>query len=170
MAKIVPVASTTPSQPPAISLRKTPSATEREILRHLLALEVIFPCQHLDRDQTKLKYRIFFEDLRGLSEPAIAQACRQYRLNPENRFFPTPGQLLGVAPDPDEAERERALWLTEYGIDARWPANTSGNGVWTDLHGVGPPPHDHRTLVSESLLDHFPKARAMRDKLGATRP
>lgn len=79
----------------------------------------------------------------------------------------------GAAPtlafDPNKAERERLLWLREYAVDGRWPENT-GNGLWTDAHGVGPPPHDSATRVTEADLARFPKARAMRDKLkGAPR-
>lgn len=67
--------------------------------------------------------------------------------------------------DPDKVIRERASWLDAYGSDGRWIKNISGNGVWIDSAGVGPAPHDPRTLVTESDIARFPKALAMRDKL-----
>jgi len=49
----------------------------------------------------------------------------------------------------------------------RWIKNRSGNGVWQDVFGVGPPPHDPRTLVTEEELAGYPAAKAKRDKLKA---
>jgi hypothetical protein len=49
----------------------------------------------------------------------------------------------------------------------RWVKNTSGNGVWQDVLGVGPPPHDPRTLVTEDELARYPAAKAKRDELRA---
>ncbi len=36
----------------------------------------------------------YVEDLTGRPLPAIQMACRRWRQNPENRFFPTSGQLI----------------------------------------------------------------------------
>lgn len=66
----------------------------------------------------------------------------------------------------ESAYQERLSWLVDgcYGFDGRWIRNTSGNGVWKDTHGVGPPPHELGTLVTDADLEKFPKAKAMRDK------
>lgn len=39
-------------------------------------------------------------DLQHLSYDRLEELCGAYRRNPENRFFPTPGQLLHADPDP----------------------------------------------------------------------
>lgn len=38
----------------------------------------------------------FMEDLSHLTPDDVERACMRYRMNQENRFFPTPGQLLGA--------------------------------------------------------------------------
>lgn len=75
---------------------KRVTATAEQIMQQLLGLEVLFPSQQLDRQQQNLKYRIFYEDLRHLTAEEMAEACRRYRQNPNNKFFPTPGQILAA--------------------------------------------------------------------------
>lgn len=65
----------------------------------------------------------------------------------------------------EKARTERMEWLKAYGFDGRWEKNNSGNGVWRDTFGVGPPPDDPRTLVTEDDLKLFPKALERRDKM-----
>jgi hypothetical protein len=65
----------------------------------------------------------------------------------------------------EKAEGERRLWLRVYEVDGRWIPNSSTNGVWKDSAGVGAPPHDERTLVTEEDLAQFPKAKLMRERL-----
>lgn len=49
----------------------------------------------------------FCNDLRGKSIEEIRYGCRRYRMNPENRFFPTPGQLIEACKNPfDTKERK----------------------------------------------------------------
>lgn len=74
-------------------------------------------------------------------------------------------ELAASAPSDTKTMAERASWLTEYAVDGRWVTNSSGNGVWKDYFAVGPPPHDPRTLVTESDLDTVAGARAMRDRM-----
>ncbi len=42
----------------------------------------------------------FCQDLVGLSLQQIRNGCRRYRDNPENKFFPAPGQLLEACKSP----------------------------------------------------------------------
>jgi hypothetical protein len=70
--------------------------------------------------------------------------------------------------DTEKTRSERYLWLEAYGFDGRWVKNKSANGVWVDAFGVGPPPHDLRTLVTLDDLEKFPGALAMRAHLMAT--
>lgn len=116
----------------------------------------------------------FCEDLAGYPETVIADACQDYRRNPDNKFFPTPGQLLAYCQErgvtPDDSRRERMEWLKEYAFDGRWQSNKSTcEGFWEDPHGVGPPPHDGGTLVTEDDLGRVPKAREMVMKFAAGR-
>lgn len=69
--------------------------------------------------------------------------------------------------DGEKSVSERLAWLKAYSFDGRWVNNTSGNGVWMDVFGVGPPPHDPRTLVTLDDLERFPEALAMRARLVA---
>lgn len=69
--------------------------------------------------------------------------------------------------DAKAAHHERIEWLKDYAFRGGWAKNTSGNGAWSDVQGVGPPPHDPRTLVTDDDLDRVPGARERRDKLRA---
>lgn len=84
-----------------------------------------------------------------------------------------------TASEAESARNRRIDWLKVYHIPKvddsphsigvsgpggwRWAANKSGNGVWDDGLGIGAPPHDPRTLVTDAELDLVPAARAMRD-------
>lgn len=50
-------------------------------------------------EQAKQKFGDFFADLAGVTEPGLAAACRAYRTNPANTYFPTPGKLLALCND-----------------------------------------------------------------------
>ena len=82
----------------------------------------------------------------------------------------------------NESHVQRHRWLENYAVPTdedgekkgfgragkggwRWINNTSGNGAWKDIYGVGPPPHDPRTLVTEDELARYPAAKAKRDLL-----
>jgi hypothetical protein len=65
----------------------------------------------------------------------------------------------------DDPHSQRLKWLERYAIDGKWATNTSANGGWQDSLGVGPPPHDPGTLVTEADMERYSGARAMRDKL-----
>ena len=56
-------------------------------------------------EQVKLVLQDFLYDLRAYEVRDIAHACDRYRQGPENRFFPTPGQLLAIL-KPAQAEPE----------------------------------------------------------------
>jgi hypothetical protein len=74
------------------------TVTRKELGMHLAALGVIYPPRaSMSKAELTLRYRIFFDDLAGLSESEMARACERYRRDPKNLFFPTPGQLLKLA-------------------------------------------------------------------------
>ena len=91
---------------------------------------------------------------------------------------------LRLVTDQSEAHKWRMEFLSNYTLSVpdegvgkmegaigkggwRWIKNTSANGVWQDIFGVGPPPHDPRTLVTEEELARYPAAKAKRDELRA---
>lgn len=63
----------------------------------------------------------YLEDLRGYSSNQVESACRNYRRDPENKFFPTPGQLIDLIPraspftSPAEIEGQRKAAEKAYG-------------------------------------------------------
>lgn len=58
------------------------------------------------------------------------------------------------------AYHERMQWLDRYGFDGKW-ISAEHDAVL----GVGPPPHEAGTLVTDDDLDRVKGARNMRDKL-----
>lgn len=50
--------------------------------------------------QAKQLYAQYLDDLRPFAFKDIAEAVETYRQNPENKFYPTPGQLRGLIAKP----------------------------------------------------------------------
>jgi len=50
--------------------------------------------------QAKQLYSQYLDDLRPFAFADIAEAVTAYRQNPENKFYPTPGQLRGLIAKP----------------------------------------------------------------------
>ena len=88
-----------PKEQPS-SLQEWKQATARDIVMELERLAVAFPRADMDARKWSVLFETFFEDLQGLSIEAIRGGCRRYRRNPENRFFPSPGQLLEACKNP----------------------------------------------------------------------
>lgn len=76
---------------------RTTPATAEQIIRAMAVLDVVFPSSAMTIEERSLRYRIFCADLAHLSEQQVLTACKRYRTNPENKFFPTPGMLLALA-------------------------------------------------------------------------
>lgn len=55
----------------------------------------------------------YLEDLRGITVEELKAACRTWRRNPDNRFYPTSGQLLELVKDA-LSERARQKMGAEY--------------------------------------------------------
>lgn len=73
--------------------------------------------------QARELYVDFIEDLGELPPDILDEAIRQYRRDPEARFFPRPGDLLATA-KPLLEERRRAVSRLERGPDHK-PAHPS---------------------------------------------
>lgn len=71
-------------------------ATIEQIMGHLYSLALFYPQQELSKKDANLKFQVFCGDMRHVPEPILGEACRRYRTDAKNRFFPTPGQLLAL--------------------------------------------------------------------------
>lgn len=82
------------------SLAKTGrvGSTAKEVMAMLGKLALHYWRPDFSEQQAKLLFADFVEDLREYSPERIEAACTAYRRNPENRFFPTPGQLRACIP------------------------------------------------------------------------
>lgn len=89
-----------------LSIRQgEPPCTPERLIAYLRALAVTHPMQELSEAEASLKFRIFCEDLAQVPEQIIMAACRSYRRDPKNRFFPTPGQMIALC-EPDMRVRD----------------------------------------------------------------
>jgi hypothetical protein len=67
---------------------------------------------------------------------------------------------------PEQIVRMRQICLRDWSADKPWPAkNISGNGIWRDEYGIGPPPNHPETLVTAEELDSIPAAKEKFNKL-----
>lgn len=97
-----------PSELPS-SLQKSTPATERDLVTELERLSIHFPRTDMDSRKWAMLFQSFSEDFKNKSLEEIRDGCRRYRQNAENRFFPTPGQLLEACKNPfDTKERKYA--------------------------------------------------------------
>jgi hypothetical protein len=62
-------------------------------------LAIIYP-SNLSKEENALRLGSVAGDLSGKSIEQIRDACKRYRVNGENRFFPTSGQLLDLMKNP----------------------------------------------------------------------
>lgn len=76
-------------------------ASEEHILKHLLAMEVIYPSQQLSRDQKNLKYQIYYDALKDIPAAALDRAFQTYIRCPhpqgKTKFFPEPSEIRALA-------------------------------------------------------------------------
>lgn len=52
--------------------------------------------EYYSKELTPSQIDMFSDDLMSLSPTELTQAIISYRRNPENKFFPLPGQLIGI--------------------------------------------------------------------------
>jgi len=70
--------------------------------------------------QAEQLYAQFLDDLRDLPFESIVGAIEAYRRNPENKFYPTPGQLRGLIINPPGWwVGSRNEWVKEVREDAK---------------------------------------------------
>lgn len=78
---------------------RTP-ATRKQILARVASLELLYGRQAMSDTERRVWLETYCEDLNGRSDDQIADACKRYRQNGENRYFPTPGALLDLMKNP----------------------------------------------------------------------
>lgn len=76
------------------------SITPNELRIELERLGTHFPRTDMNPAKWVMLAQDFWEDCRHLSLPHLRDLCRAYRQDPDNRFFPTPGQLLNASHRP----------------------------------------------------------------------
>jgi hypothetical protein len=76
-------------------------------------LSLHFPSRNLSEVQARSVIEDFYHDMGQFAAQTVAKASEVYRTDPENRFFPIPGQLIDLArkiPDPGYK-----LWIASRG-------------------------------------------------------
>lgn len=77
--------------PASLSVRVP--ATQAQIMARVTALSLHYAQQPMTDQERRIWLLTFCEDLADKTDAEIAEGCRNYRRNPENKFRPTPGQL-----------------------------------------------------------------------------
>ena len=90
---------------PRSSLQVSNPATARDLTIELERLAIHFPRTDMDARKWQLLFETFRLDFQGMTLAEIQNGCRRYRKNPENRFFPTPGQLLAACANPYDSPK-----------------------------------------------------------------
>ena len=78
----------------------SPKLNARAMTVELERLALAFPRTDMDSAKWSMLFRTYFEDLQFLTIETLRAGCSRYRRNAENRFFPSPGQLLAACKDP----------------------------------------------------------------------
>lgn len=84
-------------------------ATVREFAGQLGKLALHYWRPDFTPDQAKLMYGDFITDLDGVTAQELADACQEWRLDPLNKFFPTPGMLRELCLDRLNDRRRRKV-------------------------------------------------------------
>lgn len=89
-----------PDSLPTSSQGATASQETAEKLVALARLQSHFYQPGQTSQQIRAVLEDMLDDLKEYSPQNIERACKYYRSNPENRFFPTSGQLIGALTPP----------------------------------------------------------------------
>lgn len=82
-------------------------ATPQETLEVLERLAIHYPRSDMNPQKWKLLFRSFLEILNGKTLTELRSGAHRYLRNAENKFFPTPGQLLDAMKNPFETHHAR---------------------------------------------------------------
>ena len=92
------ITSSLASQTPSSALAKVEAAQDRKMLVaiHLAKLAAHYWRPDFTATQAEMLFDDFVEDLAGFKDEEVETACRLYRQNGANQFFPKPGQLREI--------------------------------------------------------------------------
>jgi len=97
-----------PDQPtqtlPSVHSKQPENLPEVEVAAALSRLALHYWRPDFSPSQVKLLLQDFLHDLEHYSPRDIEYACESYRRDPANKFFPTPGALLGILKRYDTSE------------------------------------------------------------------
>lgn len=88
---------------PRTSLQTSEPATAEQIIQHLSLLARNYWRPEMTEGQYRALHLQYCQDLAGKTDAQIADACRRWRTNPQNKFFPSSGQLLELTKNPYDA-------------------------------------------------------------------
>lgn len=97
-------------------IRELKAQKDEAILLLLAKLAVVYWRPDFTASQAKELYSQYLDDLRDFAFQDIADSIEKYRRDPENKFYPTPGQLRGAIAKPP------AWWVngqTEWSKEVR---------------------------------------------------
>lgn len=66
----------------------------------MVALELLYGRQAMSDAERRVWLETYCDDLGAYTDEEIANACRRYRQDGENKYFPTPGALLALMKNP----------------------------------------------------------------------
>lgn len=88
---------------PCVTRYGTPTVTQKELAIILGRLAAHFPSRNLSAKQAEYVVADWFSDVKHFPAATLEAACTKWRRDPENKWFPTPGQLIALCnriPDP----------------------------------------------------------------------
>lgn len=99
--------------------REAIAQKDEAILVLLAKLAVVYWRPDFTAGQAKQLYTQYLDDLRPFGFKDIAAAIETYRQNPENKFYPLPGQLRGIIATPYSWDPSPKKHLPEKLADSR---------------------------------------------------
>ena len=99
--------------------REALAQKDEAILLLLAKLAVVYWRPDFTAGQAKQLYTQYLDDLRPFAFKDIAAAIETYRQDPENKFYPLPGQLRGIITKPYSWDPSPKKHLPEKLADSR---------------------------------------------------
>ena len=101
--------------------------------------------EYYGKQLTENQLEMYSEDLMNLTPEELVFAIKAYRQNPDNKFFPLPGQLIGIIKPPmtatDEANEVASAILNSIGKDGHTNPERAkdrmGNLAWEVVQRMG---------------------------------
>jgi hypothetical protein len=122
-----------------------------------------YPKSPMTDGERKVWFAQWCDDLKHKTDSEIAYACTRYRQNSENRFFPTPGQLIALCQPAFENRPRRYAELEPLpplrskeemeklfaSLREKYPDAFAGRGERFDMSDRGPTPQETGPMTPE---------------------